>query len=51
MKLYDAEDTLLNGVCFQDITEAGFKSLICLVHVHKETSGKKCSLICATKHS
>lgn len=51
MKLYDVEDTLLNGVCLQDITEAGFKSLICLVHVHKETSGKKCSLICATKHS
>lgn len=38
MKLSEAEDTLLNGVCFQDIMEAGFKymSLICRVYVHRE---------------
>lgn len=42
MKPYEAEDTPLNGVCFQDIMEAGFKyvSLICLVRVPKESLHK-----------
>jgi len=39
MKFHEGEDTLLTGVCFQDIMNAGFNyvALIPLVHVHTDT--------------